>query len=172
MTGKNWFYFQGVKTLQDVRRQYKKLVMEFHPDKFYGDTQKMEEMERVMKLINAEYEVVFNWVKENPINDREANSSQYANANDLFRDILQKVVFVPEIDIEICGSWIWISSPSKYDQYLKSVGFAYTKGKNRYYWKPYETSKKRGKNWKMEKIREYYGSEKVKKEENDKIKKD
>ena len=42
-------WFSKVKTLEDLKKEYKKLAMQYHPDRPGGDTAKMQQ-------INGEYD--------------------------------------------------------------------------------------------------------------------
>lgn len=45
-------WFSKVKTLEDLKKEYKKLAMQYHPDRPGGDTAKMQQ-------INGEYDRLF-----------------------------------------------------------------------------------------------------------------
>lgn len=158
---KKWNYFEGVKNLQDVKNRYKELVYKFHPDRQNGNLE-------IMKEINNEYELVFNYIKEHPQNEQEEKYYKYANVADGYREILEQVIFIPDISIEICGSWIWLGQNTKpYKDIIKNAGFEYASKKQMWFWKPYATKKahKGYKGWDMQKIRDTFGSEEVQKKE-------
>ena len=37
-------WFSKVKTLEDLKKEYKKLAMQYHPDRLGGDTAKMQQI--------------------------------------------------------------------------------------------------------------------------------
>ncbi len=51
-------WFKDCKSIEDVKRAYRKLCKEYHPDLHPG-----EKYESAMKEINAEYETAFNCFK-------------------------------------------------------------------------------------------------------------
>ena len=90
-----------------------------------------------MKALNLEYEKAFEYIKSNPINDQEKKSSYYANVNDGFRETLEKIIFIPKIFIEICGSWLWVTGETKpVKTILSQAGLYWAANKKAWYFKP------------------------------------
>ena len=79
-------------------------------------------------------------------------------------EIINKLVIVPGLRIEVCGTWIWIYGNSyPFRDYLKSIGCRWSKGKKLWYWT--EAEYKRGyKHPSKGEIRVMYGSTIVKSE--------
>lgn len=156
-------FFINCKILQDVKSQYRALVYLYHPDRQNGDLE-------IMKQVNNEYEQVFEYVKNNPINEQEKKSYYYANVNDGYREQIEKIIFIPEISIEICGSWVWLNGNTKpVKDIIKDAGFSWAFNKKAWFWKPYAQKGYKHKAWDMEKIRNTYGSEKVESQERVKV---
>jgi len=116
-----------------------------------------------MKQVNNEYEQVFEYIKNNPITEQEKKSYYYANVNDGYREQIEKIVFIPDLQIEICGSWIWLNGNTyAVKNIIKDAGFLWAGNKKAWYWKPYEQKGYKHKAWDMDKIRNTYGSQKDK----------
>jgi len=146
-------YFINPKTIEELKQQYKKLTLKWHPDVTGRDTNKE------MADINKEYEKLFNLLKHSSTYEKDFD----ANVNDGFREVIDKIIHL-NISIEICGTWIWISGETKLvkDQ-LKEAGFWWAGKKKQWYWKPVdEIRSKRTKTLTMDEIREKYGSNKIK----------
>lgn len=141
-------YFNNIKNLEELKKEYRRLAILHHPDKG-GDW-------KTMAAINNEYEILFNSLPKNPNNTSKEESTD-------FPDIINSIINYIGIDIEICGSWIWLSGETKkYKEELKKLGFFWASKKLKWYWRPEEEkTKKRGKTLSMDRIRELYGSEKV-----------
>lgn len=115
-------YFKDCQTLDEARKTYYKLAMQLHPDKG-GNEEDFKELANQFEAFRP------GKVKyENEVNDW--NSAIYAN-------IISQLINIPEILIEICGSWIWISGNTKpYKDQIKSIetdefykrGFSRSKG--------------------------------------------
>lgn len=145
-------YFQNPKNLQELKRQYKDLAKKHHPD--VGGCNK------IMAQINLEYEKLFVILQQ----QSEYTVEQNENIN-TFKDVINNIIRL-NINIEICGTWIWVggeTKPVKDD--LKQAGFKWARKKKMWYWRP-EGYVKRGRTiWEMEKIRETFGSQQIKEQE-------
>ena len=157
-------YFKNVNTLEELRSQYKKLLKEYHPDNPNGSTEETQK-------INLEYEDIFHKLKTE---HGKANSSEkedsyekrkYNFEEDVkLREALQKIIMFPEINIEIIGSWIWVDGNTRpYRKEFKEYGYHWGYEKKKWYFHTEAFRKKTKKKLSMEEIREYYGSEKIKK---------
>lgn len=146
-------YFTNIKTLEELRKEYKRLVKENHPDN--GGS--VEEI----KIINVEYEQA---MKNLEASDTKENTWKYDTAKDeLFRDALNKVINLEDIKIEIIGCWIWITGNTYgCKEQLKVAGFKWCANKKAWSWhageKYYKKSKRK---LSMDDIRNLYGSEEV-----------
>lgn len=141
-------YFTATTTLSDLKKEYKKLAMANHPDRG-GDTATMQE-------INSEYDRLFK-IFQSGDNCTEAEKKEVP---DDFRDIINSIITFLNVDIEICGTWIWVGGETKpYASKFKELGFKWRNQKKK--WSYGElTGKSRG--WDMEKIRSVHGSTPIK----------
>ena len=140
-------YFDNIKNVTELKQVYRQLALKFHPDKG-GDTEEMQ-------AINQEYqEALDHLLQDGKIDQNEFNDSW---------DIVEKVnqvIHIPDITIEICGTWIWISGntyPVKGT--LKDNGFFWAGKKKMWYWRPPEQKRSRRTTQSMNWIRDKYGSE-------------
>ena len=162
-------YFKDIETLEQLRKTYKNLLKQYHPDN--GGS------EEIMKAINVEYEQLFKLLKnrhESKATGTESNTSENVKWNfeedEKLREVLQKIINFEGISIEICGSWLWISGNTyQYKKAFKELGFMWASTKKMWYWKPETYVKKSRKALSMEDIRSYYGSTEVKTEARKKL---
>ena len=100
-------FFEGVKDVQELRKKYKELLKQYHPDNG-GSVEIMQE-------INSEYDRLF---KALPKDSTESTKSAAGAAGpstsgdgvtDAMRAVLEKLAGLAGITIEICGSWVWVS---------------------------------------------------------------
>ena len=154
-------YFKNVNTLEELRRQYKELLKKYHPDNVNGSTEACQD-------INAEYDRLFKVLKDKheSKSDKTTNSTNtnmYDWENDkVLREVLQKIINFDGIEIELVGSWLWVSGNTyAYKKELKEIGFKWASQKKMWYWKSEVYQKKSRKSLSMEDIRNYYGSTKV-----------
>lgn len=156
-------YFENVRTLEELRKQYKELLKLHHPDNG-GSLEIMQE-------INAEYDRLFNILKNqhesNQANtsstNTDYNSMKYDFAEDeKLREMLNKIIHFDNIDIELVGAWIWVSGNTYVcKKELKELGFRWASQKKMWYWHSEAFRKRSRKTLSMDDIRSYYGSTRV-----------
>jgi len=92
------------------------------------------------------------------------NNKDAQNYTEEINEILNKIINLEGVIIEICGNWIWVSGNTYINRFaLSKAGLHYKRSEKRWYYKPasYVRYGKK-KPWSMEKIRNSYGSEKIK----------
>lgn len=150
-------WFTKVETLEELKKEYKHLVMLNHPDRG-GRTEDMQE-------INAEYEQLFEALKNTHKNAKgETYTTKTATTETAaeFVDIISKLVHMMDARIEICGSWIWVSGNTRqYKDELKALAFHWSKNKSAWYYHRDGYKKRSKRSLTLDEIRDYYGSAKV-----------
>jgi len=142
-------HFIGLTEFQEIKTKYKELVKLYHPDLNANNGE-------VMKEINSEYDFI--------VANLASLKSENVNTDieDRFKDLILELLKL-EVDIEICGSWIWISGNTKeHKEKLKELKCFWAPIKKRWYFRP--DSKKtysKGK-FTMQEIRAKYGSSTIK----------
>ena len=123
-------YFAIIKTLEELKKEYKRLALENHPDRG-GDVE-------VMKAINAEYDIMFNRVKDIHINAKgETYTKENTEAPSEFKDIIDKLIRMEGLEIEIIGCFIWLSGNTKaHKDNIKALGFKWHSTKQMWYKAP------------------------------------
>ncbi len=152
-----WFNVSEIRTLDDLKKAYRRLAMAHHPDRG-GNTQDMQE-------INNEHDILFERLKaqQNARADAGQGRRTEENASD-FRRIIEILIKLDGLEIELCGSWLWIGGETrKHKEALKAAGCQWCSKKKLWSWKP---AGKRYHNYRgtksMAEIRTKYGSVKVK----------
>lgn len=144
-------YFANCKTLEELRKEYKKLLKQYHPDNAGGSEEKTKE-------INTEYEKAFEALKNN---DTKENEWKYDfSKDDLFKATLQAIINL-NVNIEIIGCWIWVTGDTySVKEALKTAGFKWCSNKKAWSWHAGERYFKKSKNkLSMNDLRNLYGSE-------------
>lgn len=153
-------FFKDVKTIEELKEQYKKLAFEHHPDRG-GKTADMQQ-------INNEYDELLKQVKNV---HTAANGKTYTKADeradvpDNFREIINAIITF-NCRIELCGSWLWVFNGYAYREQLKELGFFYCSGKKAWAWTDNPTKNKY--HLSLDDIRRMHGSEIIKTEEQQK----
>ncbi len=149
-------WFNNIETLEELRKQYRKLAMENHPDKG-GQVKDMQE-------INNEYELLSKNLINGNANFSEGRKFYEHEISKNMKVKIDEILNLTGIDIEIMGSWIWVTGntrPNKEE--LKTAGFKFSGNKIAWYWHADEYFKRNGKNMSLDDIRKLFGSEEINK---------
>jgi hypothetical protein len=145
-------YFKSGLTIEELKKAYKEKVKELHPDRGGSETD--------FKELQMEYTLY-----QERLNTGETEETKESNYQEMeiFRKIINKLINYIDIEIEICGKWLWISGNTKpIKDILKELGCFWASKKCMWYWRPPEAASRNRKTASMEYIREHYGSDKIK----------
>jgi curved DNA-binding protein CbpA len=136
-------------TPETVKIAFRRAANKYHPDKGGSD--------EMMKAVNQAYET---------LKDFSGNlESGDLNYPDELNDAINAILNLADIEIEICGAWVWVTGETK--QHSKELGkngagFFYASKKKAWYYRPSDwVSKARG-SFSMDDIRSTHGSQSVK----------
>ncbi len=156
-------WFKACKTVEDVKKMYRDLMMQYHPD-HGGDVE-------IAKAINTELNEALQFAMNSHFSDwKEANpESKYEGFKARpFADILEKILSW-NLTIEIIGFWIYCFDSFEYKDLLKDMDFWFSKKHKAWVYSGSAKIKKRSK-LTTDDIREMHGSEHIRtKEEQEKI---
>ena len=144
-------YFADCKTLDELRIAYRKLAAIHHPD-IGGDV-------ATMQAINAEHDRVFESLKA----AHNASADEYHQTTETpeeFRRVVVELLKLSGLNIEICGSWLWIGGNTReHKESLKAAGCRWSSTKKLWSWHHAEDGQRWHKGTKtMAEIRSKYGS--------------
>jgi len=94
-------FFENVRTLDELRKEYRRLAMIYHPDKG-GDTV-------MMQMLNDQYERLSRKLINGNADFSEARKEYEQQVSEEMRQRLDRIICLPGIVIELIGSWIWIT---------------------------------------------------------------
>ena len=116
------FFSNNLKTIIDLKKEYKELIFQYHPDIIGGNGEEM-------KIINAEYDYLLKHIQE-------GTDEKEINVNDNFKEVLNKLIKY-DLTLEIVGSWLWISGKDTYnlkDNLFKELNIFYSRGKKKFFY--------------------------------------
>ncbi len=116
------FFSNNLKSIVDLKKEYKELLFKYHPDIKGGDGEEM-------KVINAEYDYLLKHISEGA-------DEEEIQVNDNFKEVLNKLIKY-NLTLEIVGSWLWISGKDTYtlkDTLFKELNIFYSRGKKKFFW--------------------------------------
>jgi curved DNA-binding protein CbpA len=166
----NIIYLKNVNTIEELKKLYKKLAFQLHPD-ITGDNGEN------MKQLNNEYDHLYpiigkaNGKTYKPSSVKENNYNSY---DDEFKEMIEKLIrlHMENVTIEICGWFIYITGETK--QYKDQLGknglqLKWNNQKTAWIYMPSWYKGFKHESWDMDKIRNVYGSSVVnnRQEQND-----
>lgn len=141
-------YFSSCCTLEEVKRIYKELALQHHPDRG-GDTATMQE-------INLQYENIM----KNPFFSFAEKSEHDQEEFIRYPEIISQIIGLEGIIIELIGNWIWLSGNTyPHRAKLKQTGFYFAPKKVMWYYRPLDYKSANKKPQTIEYIRSKYGSD-------------
>lgn len=151
-------YFKNVKDIKELKKEYKKLAFENHPDR--GG--KLE----VMQEINNEYEKLTILLKTKSAKQEQEQGEP--SAEDIrrareqakeFIHIIDQIINLDGIIVEVVGDWVWLTGNTKeHKEKIKECGFYYASKKRAWYLKPADYTARSRKNYTLDDIKNKYGS--------------
>lgn len=151
-------WFNNPSTLEELKQQYKKLALKHHPD-LGGNTADMQE-------INNEYDLLFARLKNTHATAEGktyTTKTETTETPDEFKNIINALINLEGINIELCGSWLWITGNTReHKEILKGLHFRWSKSKCAWYYHTADYKKSSKKTYSLDEIRDLYGSETIK----------
>jgi curved DNA-binding protein CbpA len=151
-------YFKNCLNLDEAKKLYFDLAKKLHPDKG-GNTADFQELANEFEKFTP-----------TPENEKFKGEFNQWNARE-YAHIIEELIKIPDIIIEICGSFIWIGGETKkYVDQIKAIntGDSYKRGwsNEKVKWKFFPSSYRKFNKMKfsMNQIRSRYGSEIVENE--------
>lgn len=144
-------WFKNVTTVEELRKEYRRLLKLYHPDNENGSVEVTQE-------INAEYDLVFSILSEKEHADGRSYTQE---ENEQFKAIMKAIIGY-NITIEIIGSWIWCFDCYQYKDQLKTLGFTWCSKKKAWVWHNGQYRRHHKREIPLNDIRAKYGSQTVK----------
>lgn len=144
-------YFKNIDTLEELKKQYKKLAFQHHPDRG-GDVE-------IMKAINNEYDELFARFKDTHINKKgEYYTKETKENNDEFKKIIEAIIKMQGVKMDVVGCFLWVYGDTKpYKEQLKGLGFKWSRNKSMWYKSPAGYRRFGKNNYSYDKIVSMYG---------------
>lgn len=148
-------FFTECQCAEDLKKEYRRLAKKYHPD-MNPDVDTTE----IFKELQADFEQAFDYLKNVHFN---ASGEMYEKETEEtaaeFMNMINRLLIIPGIEIELCGSWIWITGNTKaVKDLLKEFGFRFSRNKLAWYFHREPYRKRSKKKMTLDDIRRMYGS--------------
>lgn len=146
-------YFENLTVENEIKLRYKQLAKEHHPD--------LGGCVETMKTINAQYESVLTGAYQRAGKSISEIDELIAQDN-ILREKLNEIIQYPGVNVELCGSWLWVSGETKpLKELLKSSGFNWAAKKLCWFWRSDKSKSKNRKTFTLDEIRSLHGSKTI-----------
>lgn len=154
------FFTENNLTIESLRKHFKRNCKKYHSD-LGGD-------DKIFIAMNNEYMLIFEYIETyiNKVTDDQLFNN--LNIELSLKIVLNELIKLDNIEIEIVGSWLWVSGDTKqYKEIFKNLHLRWSNPKKCwYYFNNIENSKKiRAFAKNLDEIRSKYTSTKVNKPE-------
>ena len=149
-------YFNTCNTAEELKKEYRKLAKQLHPD--------LGGNEEEFKVMQNEFEKMWERLKNIHTNSEgETYTKETAETPQEFINIIDVLTKLNDIEVEICGSWIWVSGNTReHKEVLKGLKFHWAKKKQAWYYHSEPYRKKSNRELTLDEIREMFGSQRYK----------
>lgn len=157
----NWF--KGLKTVAEVKTQYRKLAMENHPDRKPAEMK--DAATKIMQSINETYHKMLEMLHGKTETDKEGTEHTYYYNQQHEQEIIDKLaelltLELPGCEILLIGKWLWVTGETKQHKELlgkNGAGLIFHSKRLAWYFKPYSGYATYAKNKSLEDLADTYG---------------
>lgn len=143
-------WFAGCGSLEEIRKRYHELAMQYHPDRGGSNS--------IMAEINAAYDIACKLAGTSSRQNTYHRAYQEPEGlSVVLRKLIERLVGMNGLTVELCGTWIWVSGATWiWKEQLSDMGFRWASKKKMWYFAG--TPKSSSRRYSMSQIREMHGS--------------
>ena len=161
-------YFANIHTTDALKKAYKELCLKLHPDKggnaaeFIAMKDEYKEAAKRVAWEEAHSTDEATKKRNTKKDGTQKTAEEILEEQEQFAEVLEKLLGLDGLQLEICGSWLWITGNTyQYKAQIKEAGCQFASKKKAWYWKPFDGFFKKRGNLSLNEIRDKYGSIKV-----------
>ena len=152
------FLFDSCNSLEDVKKRFRELIKEYHPDNggnAAAAASILEQYKETLKKFDA-------WNASRTATASATDFNGTTSATDLADDIADAAAIACGLDgttVELCGSWLWVTGNTYvYRSTLKAAGFKWASKKKAWYFHAGEYRRYNRSDMSLSAIRAKYGA--------------
>ena len=139
---------EHARTMDDLKAEYRRAVKCCHPD--------LGGSHEAMVKLNSEYEAMFLRLES------EETERAGHRIDDGFRQVVSSILHVPGIEVELVGTWLWVSGDTRpVKEELKAAGFRWSSKRGKWHWNPDGWRHHRPSRDSFAELRSRFGSRKI-----------
>lgn len=159
-------YFTKCKCIEDVKEEFKRLAKELHPDNG-GNAEEFKIMMQAYTAACGRFKGVHRAEGANDSKKAEkaTQGAHSATEDDLeqFAEIISKVVTLDGVEIEIVGTWVWLSGNTyPHREAIKAAGFFWSTKHKRWYYNGSTKKSKKHSKYSYDEVKNMHGCKEVK----------
>lgn len=158
-------YFQQCNTPDEIKSHYRVLAMEHRPDRLglNATEEARQEATRRMQEINRQYSVAMaRAIRGQSPGISEEQAADAENIAETIRQAVEAIIHLPNLEIEIRGSWVWVFGETKAaKEQLKQAGYKWLPKKDGQPWAYMGVASRGSGQWSHEEIIDRYGRQTV-----------
>lgn len=162
-------WFENCKTVAEIKKEYRLLVFQYHPDATGTDTNK------TMAKINAAYHDALSRCDGQPQRGTDGvdrtynyNSATEQAIMDKVAETLSRRIISGNVNLDLIGLWLWVTGDTKpVKETLKELGYRWHSKRTCWYWKPYASRTRYNGKASLSDLAAIYGSRSFRNEESD-----
>lgn len=151
-------YFENCKNIEDIKEMYRKLAKKLHPD-CGGNAEEFKKM-------SAEYTTAYNRFKNvhrSQAADQTEKTEYREYTAEEFADIINKVIHLDGVEIEIVGTWVWLSGNTyPHRETIKAAGFFFSSKHKKWYYNGNTKKSRKHSKLTYEQVKDIHGCKTVK----------
>ena len=162
-------YFNNCQTVNDIKKTYRELCFQFHPDLHADEWEKYNEL---MKEVNAQYQAALNNSNgETFFGDDNQEHTYYYN-QDIEEEVAQKIqeliaLRMENVQIWLIGTWVWVEGNTyQYKNQIKQLGLRWHSKRKMWYFRKAQYKRSYSKK-SFDELKDMYGAQKVKNQQSE-----
>lgn len=163
-------YFTECRSIEDVKEAYRRYAKALHPDNG-GDAEEFKRMQAAYTAAFNRFKYTHRKEDRNTAGRSKADQGAYHSTKDTYNDsftaetfakVIDSIIGLDGVEIEIVGSWIWLSGNTyPYREQIKAAGFFWSSKHKKWYYSGDTRKSKKHSKLTFDEVRALHGSHEI-----------